>query len=133
MRDRLSHASPVLAPLVGAALLAALALWGLRSGLGKPRTLLDRSAPALAPGCGLLTEAARVIPEGASFVVRTEPPDTRLENWYFRFGVALLPGRRAEAGTLADYVVVVGARPREAPGELVLFTTDGTVWRRPKS
>lgn len=133
MRDR--RFNLVLAPLAGAALLAALALWGLpwKTGLGRPRTLLDHSAPKLAPGCALLTDAARVIPRGASFAVRTEPSDARFDDWYFRFGVGLLPGRRATLGTAADYVVLVGTRPREAPGELVLATRDGTVWRRPKS
>ena len=135
MLRRVSHASPVLAPLAGAALLAALALWGLpwKSGLARPRTLLDRSAPRLAPGCALLTAAVGVIPEGATFAVSTDPRDARFEDWYLRFGVGLLPGRRATLGTAADYLVLVGPRPREAPGELVLATPDGTVWRRPKS
>ena len=134
MPRRISHSSPVLASLAGAALLAALALWGVwKSGLGPPRTLIDRSAPDLAPACALLTDAVRVIPEGTTFAVRAEPSDGRRNNWYFRFGVGLLPGRRGVLGKGADYVVVVGPRPQESPGELLLATPDGTVWRRSKS
>jgi len=132
-------------PLLGAALLTALALWSLpwREGLGRPRTLVDRStARQLAPGYRLLIRAAAVIPEKASFVTRTEPPDPNFETWYFRLGVAFLPGRRAlpasdfgrftPPGTWreAEYLVLIGARPNEAPGELVLDAPDGTVWRR---
>jgi hypothetical protein len=132
---RVWHASLVFAPLAGAALLAALSVWGLwrTTGLRPPRTLIDRSTPALAPGCGLLTDAARIVPEHASFAVRTDPRNARLEDWYLRFGVGLLPGRRGVPGDEADFILVVGPRPREALGELVLETPDGTVWRRPRS
>jgi hypothetical protein len=134
----------VLAPLAGAALLTALALWSLpwRDGLGRPLTPIDRStARALRPGYLLLTAAAGVIPDKASFVVRTEPPDAEFETWYHRLGVAFLPGRRAlpaaylggftasEVWRDADYLVLVGPAPRQPPGELVLATTSGSVWR----
>jgi hypothetical protein len=140
-----SNSRPTLAPLAGAALLTALALWSLpwKEGLGRPHTLVDRStARALAPGFLLLDAAARVVPEKASFVVRTEPPDARFETWYHRLGVALLPGRRAlVAASLgrftppadwsgAEYLVLVGPPPAEPPGELVLTAPGGTVWRR---
>lgn len=114
-------------------------------GLGHPRTLLDRSsARVLRPGYVLITEASGAIPEGSSFVVRTEPPDPELETWYHRLGVSLLPRRRAlpsaylgrftapEAWRDAEYLVLVGPKPREAPGRLVLETPSGTVWRRPR-
>jgi hypothetical protein len=77
-------------------------------------------------------------------VVRTEPPDAGLETWYHRLGVSFLPGRRAfpsaylgsftppEMWREAEYLVLVGPKPREAAGELVLETPSGTVWRRRK-
>jgi hypothetical protein len=58
--------------------------------------------------------------------------------------VALLPGRRAlpaayddrpalpEVWRGAEFVVVVGGRPAAAPGELLLETPEGTVWRSAK-
>lgn len=148
MLSRRPKTAPVLVPLAGAALLTALALRGLpwKDGFARPRTLLDRSsARALAPGCALLAEAARIIPEGASLVVRTEPPDAQAETWYHRLGVALLPGRRClpaallggftspEAWSAADYLVLVGPRPAEAPGALLLDSPDGSVWLRRRS
>lgn len=148
MLPRRSDTASALAPLLGAVLLTALALWTLpwREGLGRPRTLLDRStARALAPGYRLIADALRAMPGGASFVVRTEPPDAEFETWYHRLGVALAPGRRAlpaaylgvftppEVWREAEYLVLVGPRPRQAPGELVLSTPNGTVWRRGKS
>ena len=99
-------------------------------------------ARPLLPGYALLTEAARFIPENASFVVRTEPPDAVFETWYHRLGVALLPGRRSlpaayfgrftppEVWREADYLVLIGPRPPQAPGQLLLDTPSGSVWRR---
>ena len=114
-----------------------------RDGSLHPATPFDRTpARALAPGYLLLGRAAASIPSGASFVVQTEPPDPALETWYHRFGVALLPGRRAlpaavsggflppESWRSADYIVVVGPDPRAPAGSLVLRTPEGTVWRR---
>lgn len=98
----------------------------------------------VAPGYALLTAADRVIPAGASVVVRTEPPDAIRETWYHRMAVALLPGRRPRPAAFygqslspdlwrdAEYLVLVGARPATPPGEPVLETTDGTVWRLTK-
>jgi hypothetical protein len=99
-------------------------------------------ARPLQTGYALLTEAARIIPENASFVVRTEPPDAEFETWYHRLSVALLPGRHSlpaayfgaftapEVWRDADYIVLVGPRPRQAPGQLLLDTPSGSVWRR---
>ncbi len=136
---------PVAIALLGSALLAALALWHVpwRQGLVRPRTLYDNSsARAVAPVYALLTAAAIGIPQGASVVVRAEPPDAMMETWYHRFAVALLPGRRAlpsafygaftapELWRDAEYLVVVGPKPRPEPGRLLLETPDGTVWLR---
>ena len=130
----------------GAGLLAALALWSLpwKAGLGPAPTPFDRSAaPQLAPTYGLLSAAAAVIPEGASFVVRAEPRNAGVESDGHRLGLALLPGRRAlpsaylgvftpeEIWRDADYVVVVGRRPAGTEGAPLLETPAGTVWRRP--
>ncbi len=140
-----STAAPVFLPLLGSALLAALALWHVpwKQGLVRPRTLYDySSARPLAPAYALLTAAALGIPQGASVVVRAEPPDAAIEMWYHRFAVALLPGRRAlpsafygrflapEVWRDAEYLVVVGPRPRPEPGRLLLETPDGSVWLR---
>ena len=98
----------------------------------------------MAPGYALLAAAARVIPAGASVVVKTEPPDAVQETWYHRIAVALLPGRKPRPAAFygqplsadvwggAEYLVLVGARPAAPPGEEVLETADGTVWRRTK-
>ncbi|HEY1435166.1 MAG TPA: hypothetical protein VGG65_07310 [Thermoanaerobaculia bacterium] len=148
MHLRRSKSASVLAPLLGAALLAGLALRAVpwREGMRRPRTLLDlSSARDLAPGADLLNEAARVIPGGASFVVRTEPPNAVVETWYHRISVGLLPGRQSLPASLlgrfadpqdwrrAQYLVLIGPPPHDPPGELLLDTPNGTVWRRKKS
>jgi len=140
-----STAAPVLLALLGSALLAALALWHVpwKQGFVRPRTLYDHSsARALAPAYALLTAAALGIPQGASVVVRAQPPDATMETWYHRFAVALLPGRRVlpsafylgftapELWQEAEYLVVVGPRPSPEPGQLLFETPDGTVWLR---
>jgi hypothetical protein len=132
-------------PLIGAAILVAFSLSSLHWGEGlfrRPRTPFDRSAAhAVAPGYVLVTAAAPRIPAGAIVVVRTEPRDPVAETYYHRFADALLPGRRAVPASIygqfsapelsrgAEYVLVVGPRPSEAPGELVLELPEGTLWR----
>ena len=143
-----SPADSALICLLGSALLAALALWHVpwKQGLVRPRTLYDNSSTrVVAPAYALLTAAALGIPRGASVVVRAEPPDATMETWYHRFAVALLPGRRAlpsafygkftapEVWRDAEYLIVVGPRPRPEPGRLLLETADGTVWLRSPS
>lgn len=98
----------------------------------------------VAPGYALLAAAARRIPAGASVVVKTEPSDAVMETWYHRIAVALLPGRRPLPAAFygqslspdlwrdAEYLVLVGAPPGTPPGEPVLETAEGTVWRRTK-
>jgi hypothetical protein len=132
-------------PLAGAAVLAGLALASLPWNgdlFRRPRTLFDRSAArAVAPGYALVAASIHRIPAGAAVVVRTEPRDPVAETYYHRFADALLPGRRAipaavygqfsppELARGAEYVLIVGPRPPEGPGELVLAIPEGTVWR----
>ena len=145
MLSRRSKIDPAAIALLGSALLAALALWHVpwRQGLARPDTLYDHSsAAAVAPAYALLTAAALGIPQGASVVVRAEPPDAGLEMWYHRFAVALLPGRRAIPSAIygtflapevwkdAEYLVVVGPKPSPAPGRLLFETPQGSVWLR---
>jgi len=136
----------VAAPLLGAGILTALVLSTIpfaASPLARPRTPFDRSAAAgIAPGFALLSAARAVLPEGASVVTRTEPPDAIQESHYHWIAVALLPGRTLlpsamygvftppEVSATAGYVVVVGPRPAVTPGTLLLETPDGSVWRR---
>jgi hypothetical protein len=142
---RSSTAALFLPPLFGSAVLVACAIASLPPGfdwLRRPRTPYDRSqASTVAPGYALLAAADRVIPAGATVVVKTEPPDAVQETWYHRIAVALLPGRRPRPAAFygqalspdlwrdSEYLVVVGARPATPPGEPVLETAEGTVWR----
>jgi hypothetical protein len=131
--------------LAGAALLAAMALaaapW--TRGFARPRTPFDASSSRfLVPAYELITEAAAVIPPGASFAVRTEPPNPPFQALFQRLGVALLPDRRSRPDPVpglpvsadwppeADFLIVVGAAPRDTGGEIVLETARGTVRRR---
>lgn len=126
--------------LLGAALLAAYSVVAIPwASLGRrPRTPFDASAagPAVASGYALLRDAAAHIPAGASVAVVTEPRDPIRDGYLQRFAVALLPQARLRpAGSEpsdADFVVVVGARPATAPGEIVLDSAEGSVWRRRK-
>jgi hypothetical protein len=122
--------------LIGSALLAALAVASLpwARGWRRPRTPFDASASgsAVASGFFLLRNAASLIPRGASVVVVTSPRDPIRDGYAHRFGVALLPHARvlpAGSGD-AEFLVVVGSRPARAPGELLLDTPEGSVWRR---
>jgi hypothetical protein len=133
--------------LAGAAVLAAIALAAVpwSRGLVRPRTPLDASsARFLVPAYELISDAAAVIPPGASFVVRTEPPNATSQELFQRLGVALLPERRSRPDAVpglpaaadwprgADYLIVVGGAPRDASVEIVLETPRGTVRRRPR-
>jgi hypothetical protein len=132
-------------PLIGAAILAGATLATLpwKDGLfRRPRTLFARSAArAVAPGYALVAAASGVVPAGATVVVRTDPRDPIAETYYHRFADALLPGRRALPASIdlhhapasvsagAEYLLIVGARPSEPPGQLLLEIPEGTVWR----
>lgn len=133
-------------PLAGSAILVTFAVASLPWSVGilrKPLTPFDLSAAdSVAPGYALLRSAAAVIPSGASVVARTEPPDPVRESYFYRFAVALLPGRRvlptARNGQFIDpghwrdaaFQVVVGGKPAEPPGDLLLDAPWGSVWRR---
>ncbi|HEY1252888.1 MAG TPA: hypothetical protein VGH97_17035 [Thermoanaerobaculia bacterium] len=134
----MSHRASI--PLVGSAILAACAVASLpftriaSNGWRLPRTPFDASASGndVASGYFLLRRAEALLPRGASVSIRTEPPDPTRNAYLQRFGVALLPDARiVPAETAApEFVVVVGARPDPAPGELLLELPEGSVWRR---
>ncbi len=137
----------LLAPFLGAAVLAGFALASLPWGEGllrRPRTPFDRSAArSVAPLYTILVDSRAAIPAGATVVARTEPPEAVMETYFHRFAIALLPGRRVRPSSFyggfvqpdvwkdAQFMIVVGPRPVPAPGRLVLETPEGTVWRRP--
>ncbi len=137
----------IIVPTVGAAVLAGFAIASLpwREQLfRRPTTPFDRSAAkSVAPGYALLVAASQVIPQGSSVVARTEPPSPMQETYFHRFAIALLPRQRVLPAALygffvnpdvwkdAQYMIVVGPRPIEPPGTLILATPNGTVWRRP--
>lgn len=141
-----THVLRDLTPLAGALLLVAFAIASLPWGEGvfrRPRTPFDHSAASsVAPGFALLSSAVAVIPPGASVVARTEPPNAGRETYFHRFTLSLLPGRRVlpasyygefvppEVWKDAEYLVVIGPKPAQAPGRLLLETPDGSVWRR---
>lgn len=136
----------IAAPLIGAAVLVAFAAASLpwKAGvLARPRTPFDRSAASsVAPGFAFLRDAEAVIPRGAVVVAWTEPRNPIQETYFHRFALAMLPGREIlpaayygvatppEVSSRASYVVVVGRKPAEPPGRLLLETPDGTVWKR---
>jgi len=136
----------LLAPLLGAAVLAGFSIASLpwkEDLFRRPPTPFERSAArSVAPGYALLDAASRVIPDAASVVARTEPPNPIQETYFHRFAISLLPGRHvlpaayyggfvdADVWKNAQYMIVVGPRPGTPPGTLVLETADGTVWRR---
>jgi len=142
---RVEGARVLFAPLIGGAVLVGFALASLpwnENLFRRPRTLFDRSAArSVAPGYALVAAAVPLVPAGATVVVRTEPRDPTAETYYHRFADALLPGRRAlpasfygrftpaEVSRDAEYVLIVGTRPAEQPGRLLLETPDGTIWR----
>lgn len=94
------------------------------------------------PAYELATAAAAIIPDGASFAVRREPPNADSQMLDQRVVVALLPGRRfrpdavpglpaaADWPAEVSYLLVVGTAPKDVRGQLVLETPRGTVWRR---
>jgi hypothetical protein len=106
-----------------------------------PSTPFDRSAPdAAAPDYRLLRQAASVIPPGASVAPLSEPRNPARETVLHREAIALLPGRKVVPAAIwnaptgdegrAEFLIVLGARPATAPGDLLLETRDGTIWQR---
>lgn len=73
---------------------------------------------------------------------RHEPLDAYKDTYFYYYAVALLPGRRVLPAAMwgaatdpaswnaADYFVIAGSRPASPPGELLLESPNGTVWRR---
>ena len=114
----------------------------LRALLRAPETPFDRSlAHHVAPAFALIAEARRVVPEGSSVTVTSEPVDPSLDTMTHRLGVALLPvcsvypaaldGQpRPDFSSQAEYIIVVGAVPAAPPGDLLFKGPKGTVWRR---
>jgi hypothetical protein len=133
-------------PIVGSLILTAYGVLRLphgSAGLRLANTPFDHSdARDAAPRWRLLIEAGRVVPHGASVCVVSANRDGQTDTYLHRIGVALLPERRVLAAALqgvavqpdpeplADYVVVVGRRPVESHGSLLLEIPEGTVWRR---
>lgn len=131
--------------LSGSAVLVAFAVSRLptpRDWFQLPSTPLDRHAVRSAvPAFRLLSEAAAVIPHGASVAVRSEPPDPNQDTSLHRMAVGLLPGRRVlpfalwgmprpDIGQAAQFLVVIGPKPAPSPGRLILELPYGTVWEK---
>lgn len=144
MRAETKNLRTVAAPLAGAILLLGLAFAALPrlTPLRAPETPFDHTPPELmAQGFALLSRAGEVIPNGASVVARGEPPDPTADTYLHHVAVALLPRRRVlpaavwgvaapELAREAEYLVVLGKPPFPPPGDLLLRTRAGTVWRR---
>ena len=107
-----------------------------------PATPYDRNpAIGMATEWRLMTDAAKVIPPGASVSALAQPRNAAVETALHRDAVALLPGRRivpaayfavpTHSEDQADYWIIAGPVPASPPrGERVLSTPQGTVWRR---
>ncbi|MFY9552280.1 MAG: hypothetical protein WAU32_14115 [Thermoanaerobaculia bacterium] len=140
------HRAQTAVALLGAALIVG---WGVArlpkraSYLRLSNTPIDNSGnKESAPAFRLLTEAAEVVPPGASVFVGHTVPDPIRDTYLHRFAVALLPERRVLPAAVwgvavspspepyADYVLLLGARPAVPRGKELLATPDGTVWRR---
>lgn len=107
-----------------------------------PRTPLDHSRiHDSSAQFRLLLEAARVVPPGATVVMRGAQADARKDAFLHRFAVALLPGRRVLPAAVpgapvspsdepgAEYVVILGPLRESVSGDLIAATPDGTIWR----
>jgi len=133
------------APIAGAVLLTIVGMVKLvlAPGFWPPAYHFERwPAPHGAADFAFLSEAASVVPAGASVVALTAPPDLERDNYLHRLAVALLPGRRvvpaamwsastrSQALKAADFIIVVGGRPNPPPGRELLTLPAGSVWRR---
>lgn len=108
--------------------------------LRAPATPFDRSIPAATSDYRLMLEAAAVIPAGASVSPVSEPRDAVRETSLHREAVSLLPGRKVVPAAIwdtptlaedeAEFLIVSGPRPARQPGDLMLETPRGSVWRR---
>lgn len=135
-----------LLPLAGSAVLAAFSIAELPFSHGlfrAPKTPYDAGDAAYIAVSQwiVLQRGAHLIPPGASVVVRSEPPDPTTDSYFHRFAVALLPNRTIVPAAMwgtptepawireADYEVVIGPRPRDPPGRLLLEIPEGTIWK----
>ena len=111
---------------------------------GLPSTPFDRSDSSLAAAFRFLSAARPAVPVGASATVVAEPRDAARETSLYGAAVALLDARRvlpaAQWGAFtpnheleAEYVLVYGAPPAVAPGDLVTAVPGGAVYRRARS
>jgi hypothetical protein len=130
--------------LGGAAILTVLAITRLPplpDLLHAPSTPFDHSAPpAAVRQYRLFVEAAAVVPAGASVSAICAPRSPACETSLHREAFALLPGRKVLAAAVwdtpthsedqADFLIVAGPKPATSPGNLLLETPAGSVWRR---
>lgn len=142
-----ADARSIRAPLAlgGAGLMLLLAVRELpppREWIQRPATPLARSKVEWSGAeYRLLTEASRVIPPGATVLVRVGTDEAWRTDLSYKFAVALLPGRTVlpataggqpippELARTAEFVVLVGGRAEDRPLETILTTPDGAVWR----
>ena len=107
----------------------------LRECTSLSRTPLDHSGIRdSADYYSLLLNAAAIVPSGARVAVLTSSGNAERNTVLYRFAVALLPGRRIEAGwtdarAAADYVVFAGPGGSLADARLLLTDERGSVWR----
>ena len=134
--------------LAGAGLMLLLAIRELpppREWIHRPATPLARSkAEWSGTEYRLLTEAARVIPPGATVLVRVGTDEPWRADLSYKFAVALLPGRTILPATpggrplppdleaASAFVVFVGGKPEDRPRETILTTPGGAVWKQPR-
>ena len=124
-------------------LLAVRELPPAREWIHRPATPLARSKVGWSGmEFRILTEASRVIPAGATVLVRNAANQPWRADMSYRFAVALLPGRTIlpavsggqpfppERASAAEFVVLVGGTPADRPSETIVATPDGAVWRQ---
>jgi len=127
----------------GAVALTALSISKLPSPseiLTPPSTPFDRSPGKTAPDYRLFSEVASKLPVGSSVAAISEPRDAARETVLFREAIGLLPGCRLQPAAAWEtpthleektrYWIVAGPRPSPPPGELILETPEGSLWRR---
>jgi hypothetical protein len=139
-------AAPIVLLLAGAAglVIAALARLPSPAEIARPNTTpYDRSnvRTSTPPMFSFLIHAAPFVPLGSTATILGEPRNAEQESNLHEAGVALLPGRRvlpaAQWGAFspdyesqAEYVLILGPKPKVPPGRLVGVLETGSVWRR---
>ncbi|MGE5278157.1 MAG: hypothetical protein ACM3SU_14255 [Acidobacteriota bacterium] len=132
---------PAAVALAGSALLVAVAILHLPPPAALTRrvaTPFDRTRdPGAAPAFVLFAQASTLIPTGSAVAVAAASKDPRESEYCYRLAAGLLPNlelRRPPEATTPDagapqYLIVVGAGSPAFPGERLLQTPQGTVWR----